>query len=210
MAGGEGDLAFEVDADLLVHCACGLPPEYCGTSTREKTTAETFERQCAPWRRENADKLAALGLAAPDDAADDADGKGEEDANADGAEGETDASKPAPKQAQKKKGPQPKKVIISRLMRGKKKSVTSVTGLEAHLAAAADGGMTLTDAAKMMGKQFACAAAAKKDEEDTVVIQGDVADKLPEFLTNKLKISADQISSGKTGRLKGRPPPRKR
>jgi len=75
---------------------------------------------------------------------------------------------------QGKKGP--KKVCLSRATRGKKKSVTVITGLTSC-------GVDLKTAAKYFATKFACGSSVTGDDE--IVIQGDVKDELFDILPEK-------------------------
>lgn len=70
----------------------------------------------------------------------------------------------------------PKRICLSRAPRGKKKSVTVITGL-------ASSGIDLKAAAKFLATKFACGASVTGDDE--IVIQGDVKDDLFDVLPEK-------------------------
>jgi len=70
----------------------------------------------------------------------------------------------------------PKKVCVSRAPRGKKKSVTVVTGLSTF-------DIDLKVAAKYFGTKFACGSSVTGDDE--IVIQGDVKDELFDVIPEK-------------------------
>lgn len=74
----------------------------------------------------------------------------------------------------KKEGP--KQICVSRATRGKKKSVTVVTGLNSF-------GIDLKVAAKFFGTKFACGSSVVG--EDEIVIQGDVKDDLFDIIPEK-------------------------
>ncbi|CAH1970854.1 unnamed protein product [Acanthoscelides obtectus] len=76
----------------------------------------------------------------------------------------------------KKKEDGPKQVCISRAPRGKKKSVTVVTGLSTF-------DIDLKVAAKFFGTKFACGSSVTG--EDEIVIQGDVKDDLFDVIPEK-------------------------
>ncbi|KOX68644.1 Density-regulated protein [Melipona quadrifasciata] len=76
----------------------------------------------------------------------------------------------------KKKEDVPKLVTVSRAPRGKKKSVTVVTGLSTF-------DIDLKVAAKFFGSKFACGSSVTGDDE--IVIQGDVKDELFEVIPEK-------------------------
>jgi len=70
----------------------------------------------------------------------------------------------------------PKKICLSRAPRGKRKSVTVVTGLGTF-------GIDLKAAAKFFSSRFACSSSVTGDDE--IVIQGDVKDDLFDVLPEK-------------------------
>ncbi|XP_058121247.1 density-regulated protein homolog [Anopheles ziemanni] len=70
----------------------------------------------------------------------------------------------------------PKKVCLSRSARGRKKSVTVVTGLATF-------DIDLKLAAKFFGTKFACGSSVTGDDE--IVIQGDVKDDLFDIIPEK-------------------------
>jgi density-regulated protein DRP1 len=79
-------------------------------------------------------------------------------------------------------------IIISRVPRTKKKNITYVKGLEAHI--------KLKDAVKTFKTKFACGSAVQKSEDglqEVVVIQGDVQYDLAEYLQTKYKIPGELI-----------------
>lgn len=78
--------------------------------------------------------------------------------------------------AKKCKDDTPKKVCVSRAPRGKKKSVTVVTGLSTF-------DIDLKVAAKFFGQKFACGSSVTGDDE--IVIQGDVKDELFDIIPEK-------------------------
>ncbi|CAM9652936.1 unnamed protein product [Discosporangium mesarthrocarpum] len=57
-------------------------------------------------------------------------------------------------------------------------------------------GVKLKDAAKKIGKQFACGSSVSKAPSgaEEIVVQGDVLMDLPDFLEGKLNIPAAKIS----------------
>jgi density-regulated protein DRP1 len=74
----------------------------------------------------------------------------------------------------KKKDEGPLEIVITSVARTKKKFVTSVTGLSRF-------GIKLADAARVFAKKFAAASSVTQDK-DEIVIQGEIADSLAEFL----------------------------
>ncbi|XP_053676974.1 density-regulated protein homolog [Anopheles nili] len=85
----------------------------------------------------------------------------------------------------KAKDDTPKKVCLSRSARGKRKSVTVVTGLATF-------DIDLKLAAKFFGTKFACGSSVTGDDE--IVIQGDVKDELFDIIPEKWpEIDEDSI-----------------
>lgn len=76
----------------------------------------------------------------------------------------------------KKKEEGPRRITLSRAPRGKKKSVTVVTGLKTFE-------IDLKVAAKFFGQRFACGSSVTGDDE--IVIQGDVKDDLFDVIPEK-------------------------
>jgi density-regulated protein DRP1 len=70
----------------------------------------------------------------------------------------------------------PRRVTLSRAARGKKKSVTVVTGLQTF-------DIDLKLASKFFGTKFACGSSVTGDDE--IVIQGDVKDELFDIIPEK-------------------------
>jgi len=140
----------------IIYCGnCGLPPEYC----------EYFpdNEKCRKWLEVNLpSQMENLSIA----------GGGEDEAKKGrqkrGGKGLVKAKKPG------KAGP--KRICLSRAPRGKKKSVTVITGL-------ASTGIDLKAAAKFLATKFACGASVTGDDE--IVIQGDVKDDLFDVLPEK-------------------------
>lgn len=109
----------------------------------------------------------------------------------DGGEGGTDDDKKRQKRGgkgimkAKKKDDGPKKICVFRAPRGKKKSVTVVTGLSTY-------DIDLKVAAKFFGTRFACGSSVTGDDE--IVIQGDVKDDLFDVIPEKFPdIDEDSI-----------------
>jgi len=102
----------------------------------------------------------------------------EDEGNEGGAEEEKKRQKRGGKGMMKvkKKEDGPKQVCISRAPRGKKKSVTVVTGLSTF-------DIDLKVAAKFFGTKFACGSSVTGDDE--IVIQGDVKDDLFDIIPEK-------------------------
>ncbi|CAO1407109.1 unnamed protein product [Diamesa hyperborea] len=107
------------------------------------------------------------------------------------ADGDDDKKKPQKRggkgmiKPNKKKEDVEKRITVSRAPRGKKKSVTVVTGLSTF-------GVDLKVAAKYFGTKFACGSSVTGDDE--IVIQGDVKDDLFDFIPEKFpEIDEDLI-----------------
>jgi len=140
----------------VVYCGnCGLPPEYC----------EYFPDydKCRKWLEAHLPtQLESLGLG-----------------EASGEEAKGGRQKRGGKGLVKQKKPGksgPKKVCVFRAPRGKRKSVTVITGLGAS-------GVDLKLAAKYFGTRFACGSSVTG--EDEIVIQGDVKDDLFDVVPEK-------------------------
>jgi len=144
----------------VIYCGnCGLPPEYC-------EYYPDFDN-CRKWLEANLpSEMGGLSLGAGG-------GEGEEGKKGRqkrGGKGLVSAKKPGGG----KTGP--KKICVSRAPRGKKKSVTVVTGLGTF-------GVDLKAAAKFFSTKFACSSSVTG--EDEIVIQGDVKDDLFDVLPEK-------------------------
>uniref|UniRef100_U5EHC2 Density-regulated protein n=1 Tax=Corethrella appendiculata TaxID=1370023 RepID=U5EHC2_9DIPT len=117
-------------------------------------------------------------------------GNNEANASATGGGGEDDKKrqKRGGKGIMKTKKPKedgPKRICLSRAPRGKKKSVTVVTGLSTY-------DIDLKVAAKFFGTKFACGSSVTGDDE--IVIQGDVKDDLFDVIPEKWpEIDEDSI-----------------
>jgi len=140
---------------VVIYCGnCGLPPEYC----------EFYPHydKCRKWLEANLpselEKVSVGGTSEEEK-------KGRQKR---GGKGLVKAKKTG------KSGP--KRICIYRAPRGKKKSVTVVTGLGAA-------GIDLKTAAKYLATKFACGSSVTGDDE--IVIQGDVKDELFDVLPEK-------------------------
>jgi len=81
----------------------------------------------------------------------------------------------------------PKKLVVSRSQRNKKKYVTVVSGLGTF-------GVDLKVASKKFGAKFACGSSVTGDDE--IVIQGDIVDDLIEFIADTFDVDEDLIEDG--------------
>eukprot|EP00903_Cladosiphon_okamuranus_P013607 g12673.t1 len=181
-----GGAAAEDSYPLTVwYCGvCGLPPEYCEYGS---TGAE-----CRAWAEANCPEVFAIeeGMA----------GLEVQSGAGNGAEGgEVGEEKEEPKKKGKKvriakpgkKGAVgEQRVVIGRLSRNRRKFVTVVGGLDTFP------DVKIKDAAKKIGKQFACGSSVSKAPSgaEEVVIQGDVLLDLPGFLETTFDIPAAKIS----------------
>ncbi|KAI3711558.1 hypothetical protein L1987_70097 [Smallanthus sonchifolius] len=161
----------------VLYCGfCGLPAEYCEFGS-------DFEK-CKPWLIQNAREIYPDLL---------------QDANVNEVDtvsnqlqsssisGENSASgSSAPKQEPIKKLPggkikkkEKQEVIIEKVTRNKRKSITTLKGLDLF-------GVKLSDASKKIGKKFATGASVVKGptEKEQIDVQGDIAYDIVEFITH--------------------------
>ncbi|KAL5141172.1 Translation machinery-associated protein 22 [Glycine soja] len=153
----------------VLYCGvCSLPPEYCEFGS-------DFEK-CKPWLIQNvpdlypdllkeekeadkvADKLQSTGISGAGDG----------------------AASSAPKQEESGIAFQDKQeVVIEKVVRNKRKCITTVKGLELF-------GVKLSDASKKLGKKFATGASVVKGptEKEQIDVQGDIAYDVVEFITD--------------------------
>lgn len=151
----------------VVYCGnCSMPIEYCEYYPEYEKCKQWLERNLP----EEFEKLMKIG-----------------DKEEDGGEEEKKRQKRGGKgiMKAKKKEDVPKQVCVSRAPRGKKKSVTVVTGLSTF-------DIDLKVAAKFFGTKFACGSSVTG--EDEIVIQGDVKDELFDIIPDKWpEIDEDSI-----------------
>ncbi|KAK7790277.1 hypothetical protein R5R35_012643 [Gryllus longicercus] len=152
----------------VLYCGnCSMPIEYCEYYPEYEKCKQWLERNLP----EEFEKLMKIGEKEED-------GIGEEEKKRQkrGGKGIMKA---------KKKDDVPKQVCVSRAPRGKKKSVTVVTGLSTF-------DIDLKVAAKFFGTKFACGSSVTG--EDEIVIQGDVKDDLFDIIPEKWpEIDEDSI-----------------
>ena len=81
------------------------------------------------------------------------------------------------------------KVVLKRIERGKRKYVTAVANLQTFP------GVEIKGAAKKLAQRFATGASVSKNVEgkEEIVVQGDLADDIEEFLVDKYNIPEDKI-----------------
>ncbi|XP_019431122.1 PREDICTED: translation machinery-associated protein 22-like isoform X2 [Lupinus angustifolius] len=162
----------------VIYCPiCSLPPEYCEFGS-------DFDK-CKPWLIQNvphiypdlikeanendidkvADKLQSTGISSGTSAA------------AATSASKQEVVKRLPGGKIKKKDRQ--EVVIEKVVRNKRKCITTVKGLELF-------GIKLSDASKKLGKKFATGASVVKGptEKDQIDVQGDIAYDIVEFITD--------------------------
>ncbi|KAK7354649.1 hypothetical protein VNO80_20114 [Phaseolus coccineus] len=162
----------------VLYCGvCSLPPEYCEFGS-------DFEK-CKPWLIQNVpDLYPNLLKEANDKEADKVSDKLQSTGISSGA-GDGAASS-APRQEEVKRLPggkikkkEKQEVIIEKVVRNKRKCITTVKGLELF-------GVKLSDASKKLGKKFATGASVVKGptEKEQIDVQGDIAYDIVEFITD--------------------------
>uniref|UniRef100_A0A2P2IJP4 Translation machinery-associated protein 22 n=1 Tax=Rhizophora mucronata TaxID=61149 RepID=A0A2P2IJP4_RHIMU len=167
----------------VLYCAvCSLPAEYC-------EFGPNFEK-CKPWLIENApdlypDLLKEANAKDADKVADQFQSTGIFSTAGDAAAPSgTAAGTSAPQQEVKRlpggkiKKKEKPEVVIEKVTRNKRKSITTVKGLELF-------GVKLSDASKKLGKKFATGASVVKGptEKEQIDVQGDIAYDIVDFLT---------------------------
>jgi len=164
---GAADEKVEISYPMkVVYCGhCGLPPEYC----------EYFPDydKCRQWLEANLpSELGKLSV----EGGTEEEKKGRQKR---GGKGLVHTKKPTGKAG-------PKKINVSRAPRGKRKSVTVVTGLGTW-------GVDLKLAAKFFSTRFAASSSVTGDDE--IVIQGDVKDDLFDVIPEKWpEVDEDSIN----------------
>lgn len=164
----------------VLYCAvCSLPAEYC-------EFGPDFEK-CKPWLIQNVpDLYPDLLKEANANDANKISGQlqstgisslGGVDGSSGGASTSKTEVKRLPGGKIKKKDKQ--EVVIEKVVRNKRKSITTVKGLELF-------GVKLSDASKKLGKKFATGASVVKGptEKEQIDVQGDISYDIVEFITN--------------------------
>ncbi|KAK8523232.1 hypothetical protein V6N13_113182 [Hibiscus sabdariffa] len=160
---------------VVQYCqVCSLPPEYCEFGSE-------FEK-CKPWLIQNApdlypDLLKAANANEADKVADQLQSTGISSADSGGSsEAKPEEVKRLPGGKIKKK--EKKEVIIEKVVRNKRKCITTVKGLELF-------GVKLSDASKKLGKKFATGASVVKGptDKEQIDVQGDISYDIVEFIT---------------------------
>ncbi|XP_020224783.1 translation machinery-associated protein 22 [Cajanus cajan] len=161
----------------VLYCGvCSLPPEYCEFGS-------DFDK-CKPWLIQNVPDLYPNLIKEANDkeadrVADKLQGTGISSGAGDGA------ASSAPKEEVKRlpggkiKKKEKQEVIIEKVVRNKRKCITTVKGLELF-------GVKLSDASKKLGKKFATGASVVKGptEKEQIDVQGDIAYDIVEFITD--------------------------
>lgn len=158
----------------VLYCGvCGLPAEYCEFGS-------DFDK-CKPWLIKNAPDLYPDLL--KEAGAKDADGVADK-LQSTSISSDASASKPKDEEVKRLPGGKVKKkekqeVIIEKMIRNKRKCITTVKGLELF-------GVKLSDASKKLGKKFATGASVVKGptEKEQIDVQGDIAYDIVEFITD--------------------------
>ncbi|KAJ0031598.1 translation machinery-associated protein 22-like [Pistacia vera] len=156
----------------VLYCAvCSLPAEYC-------EFGPDFEK-CKPWLIQNAPDLY------PDLTKDSSSKEVDKATEQLQSTGISSAASSATKQEEVKRLPggkikkkDKKEVIIEKVVRNKRKSITTVKGLELF-------GVKLSDASKKLGKKFATGASVVKGptEKEQIDVQGDISYDVVDFIT---------------------------
>ncbi|XP_058444099.1 density-regulated protein homolog [Malaya genurostris] len=162
-----------------------LSVQYCGNCSMPLEYCEYYPdyEKCKQWLRKNLPgEFERINLGAADTGATKpAPGGGEGAAATEEGAGEEDKKRQKRggkgiMKTKKVKEDGPKKVCVSRSARGRKKSVTVVTGMATF-------DIDLKVAAKFFGTKFACGSSVTGDDE--IVIQGDVKDDLFDVIPEK-------------------------
>ncbi|XP_014255572.1 density-regulated protein homolog [Cimex lectularius] len=157
-----GEIALEYPLKVLYCGNCSLPTEYCEYMPDHE--------KCKQWLETNLPgEFKKLAVNESEE------GTEEKKRQKRGGKGLTKI---------KKKEEGPKQVVISRAPRGKKKSVTVVTGLSSF-------DIDLKFACKFFGTRFACGSSVTGDDE--IVIQGDVKDDLFDVIPEKWPIIDEEF-----------------
>lgn len=166
-------MAEKPEAVKVLYCGeCGLPAEYCEFGPE-------FEK-CKPWLIQNAPDIYPDLL--KESSAKEADKVSDQLQSTSISAG--GSSKSQPEEVKRLPGGKVKKkdrkeVVIEKVVRNKRKCITTVKGLELF-------GVKLSDASKKLGKKFATGASVVKGptEKEQIDVQGDIAYDIVEFLTD--------------------------
>ncbi|EKU21386.1 rna binding protein [Nannochloropsis gaditana CCMP526] len=204
---------LEKRTDILYCGVCSIPPEYCIFNPPD------LYADCLRWQAKCHTELLPEGASVDDMLAKlnlhnsgsggkiNSSGDGRAGVNAAAGEGESTGEgeeddgngreedecgkkkKGGPKGIKKKETTSGGKVLIMRMSRNKRKSITVVTGLDSYP------DLKLKDVAKALGKAFASGASVSDTGSGgkEIVIQGDVIDSLAIMLEEKYKVPATNI-----------------
>ncbi|MBA0604043.1 hypothetical protein Godav_016735 [Gossypium davidsonii] len=160
---------------VVQYCqVCGLPAEYCEFGSE-------FDK-CKPWLIQNVpdlypDLLKEANAKEADKVADQLQSTGISSADSgSSSEAKQEEVKRLPGGKIKKK--EKKEVVIEKVVRNKRKCITTVKGLELF-------GVKLSDASKKLGKKFATGASVVKGptDKEQIDVQGDISYDIVEFIT---------------------------
>ncbi|XP_076916044.1 translation machinery-associated protein 22-like [Bidens hawaiensis] len=162
----------------VLYCGvCGLPAEYC-------EFGPDFDK-CKPWLAQHASDLYPELI--QDSNSKEVDGVSNQlQAASIAADAGGPSGSSVPKQEPVKRLPggkikkkEKQEVIIEKVTRNKRKSITTIKGLDLF-------GIKLSDASKKLGKKFATGASVVKGptEKDQIDVQGDIAYDIVEFITD--------------------------
>ncbi|KAI3724809.1 hypothetical protein L1987_64576 [Smallanthus sonchifolius] len=161
----------------VLYCGvCGLPAEYCEFGS-------DFEK-CKPWLIQNAPQVYPDLI--QDANSKEVDGVSDQLQSSSITDSTGSSGSSVPKQEPVKRLPGGKikkkdkqEVIIEKVTRNKRKSITTIKGLDLF-------GIKLSDASKKLGKKFATGASVVKGptEKDQIDVQGDIAYDIVEFITD--------------------------
>ncbi|XP_076943257.1 translation machinery-associated protein 22-like [Bidens hawaiensis] len=162
----------------VLYCGvCGLPAEYC-------EFGPDFDK-CKPWLAQHAPGLYPELI--QDSNSKEVDGVSNQlQAASIAADACGPSGSSVPKQEPVKRLPggkikkkEKQEVIIEKVTRNKRKSITTIKGLDLF-------GIKLSDASKKLGKKFATGASVVKGptEKDQIDVQGDIAYDIVEFITD--------------------------
>lgn len=184
----------------IVYCdICTFPPEYCEFGGAAKRCKEWLEKE----HEELYEKL--YGVDSLDKKTSSLSLEKQEEIDRKIKKDQAKEEAKAEREHQKKLS---SKVIIKRIERSKRKHVVAVAGLEVF-------GIDLKKIAKTLASKFATGASVTKTPEgkDEIIIQGDVADEVEEYVTELLEekgldeIKVEQVDD--KPKKKKQPPPAK-
>ncbi|PIA12939.1 RNA binding protein-like protein Tma22 [Coemansia reversa NRRL 1564] len=170
-------MAQTASGKTVLYCdVCSLPPEYCEFSASRKK-CEQWLMEAHPREHERlygdqaiAQKMAMTTLSEDKEA--------KEAAKLEKAEQKNEA-----RIARNQEKKMSSKVLIKRVERNKRKSVTSVYGLHVF-------GIDLKSTAKMLANHFACGGSVAKNPQgqDEIVVQGDFSHEILDLLVAKFPV----------------------